>query len=57
MRAGAGTGQARVKTVPEGAVVEVIGGPKDANSYTWWQVKDAGGTSGWVVSKFLVPQQ
>jgi uncharacterized protein YgiM (DUF1202 family) len=56
MRAGAGTGHARVKTLPEGTVVEVIGGPKEANSYTWWQVRDDGGTSGWVVSKFLVQQ-
>jgi hypothetical protein len=56
MRAGAGTGHARVKTLPEGAIVEIIGGPKDANNYTWWQVKDESGTTGWVVSKFLVQQ-
>jgi len=56
MRAGAGTGHARVKTLADGTVVEIIGGPKDANSYTWWQVKDESGTTGWVVSKFLVSQ-
>ncbi len=56
VRAGAGTGHARVKTLADGTVVEIIGGPKDANSYTWWQVKDESGTTGWVVSKFLVSQ-
>ncbi|MBC7236493.1 MAG: SH3 domain-containing protein [Chloroflexi bacterium] len=53
MRAGAGTGHARVKTLPEGETVEIIGGPKEANGYTWWQVRDAAGTSGWVASQFL----
>lgn len=56
MRAGAGTGHARIKTLPEGTIVEIIGGPKDANNYTWWQVKDESGVTGWVVSKFLAQQ-
>ena len=53
MRSGAGTGHARIKTLPEGSELEIIGGPKEANDYTWWQVRDEAGTSGWVVSEFL----
>ncbi len=55
MRAGAGTGHARIKTLPEGTVVEIIGGPTEANGYTWWQVRDESGTTGWVVSRYLTP--
>jgi hypothetical protein len=54
MRANAGTGQPRVKTLSDGAVVEIIGGPKDANGYTWWQVRDEAGVTGWVADKWLV---
>jgi len=53
MRAGAGTGHARVKTLREGSVVEVISGPKEADGFTWWQVRDQAGVAGWVASKFL----
>ena len=55
MRAGAGTAQAVVKRLPEGARVEIIGGPKDANGFTWWQVRDEAGTTGWVASRYLAP--
>ena len=53
MRAGAGTGHAKVKTLREGAEVEIIGGPEDANGYTWWQVRDGDGATGWVVEDYL----
>ncbi|MGI6379934.1 MAG: SH3 domain-containing protein [Anaerolineae bacterium] len=53
MRAGAGTGHAKVKTLAEGATVEIIGGPEEANNYTWWQVRDSGGATGWVVQTYL----
>jgi len=53
MRSDAGTGHARVKTLREGSVVEVIGGPKEANGFTWWQVRDESGVAGWVVAKYL----
>jgi len=54
MRSGAGTGHNRVKTLSDNAVVEVVGGPKDSDGYTWWQVQDTAGTTGWVASKYLV---
>lgn len=56
MRSGAGTGQARIKTLPEGSVVEVIGGPQEANGFTWWQIRDEAGTTGWAASQYLVAQ-
>ena len=56
MRAGAGTGHARTKTLPEGSVLEVIGGPREANGYTWWQVRDEAGVSGWVADEWLTAQ-
>jgi hypothetical protein len=56
LRSAAGTGNARVKTLPDGTVVEVIGGPKDANDFTWWQVRDAAGVTGWAVSRYLEVQ-
>jgi len=53
MRAGAGTGHAKVKTLADGSSVEIIGGPEDADGYTWWQVRDSVGTTGWVVQTYL----
>jgi hypothetical protein len=55
VRSGAGTGNARIKTLPDGTVVEVIGGPKEADGFTWWQIRDQAGVTGWVVAKFLSP--
>ena len=56
MRSGAGKGHARIKTLSDGAVLKVIGGPKEANGYTWWEVRDEAGTTGWVASEWLVKQ-
>jgi len=56
MRSGAGTGHARVKTLRDGAILKVIGGSKEANGYTWWEVRDEAGTTGWVASEWLAKQ-
>ena len=56
IRAGAGTGHPRIKTLKEGSVVELIGGPEEANDYTWWQMRDETGTTGWAASTFLEKQ-
>jgi uncharacterized protein YgiM (DUF1202 family) len=56
MRSGAGTGQSVVKRLPKDTEVEIIGGPKEANDYTWWQVRDSAGVTGWVASEFLNPK-
>ncbi|MHB9032233.1 MAG: SH3 domain-containing protein [Anaerolineae bacterium] len=56
MRAGPSTGQSRIKTLADGALVEVVGGPQTADGFTWYQVKDSSGTIGWVVDQFLAAQ-
>ncbi|NLV73475.1 MAG: SH3 domain-containing protein [Chloroflexi bacterium] len=56
MRAGPGTSQTRVKTLADGALVDVVGGPQAGDGFTWYQVKDASGTVGWVVDEFLQAQ-
>jgi hypothetical protein len=56
MRAGPSTGQTRVKTLADGAIVDIVGGPQTADNFIWYQVRDSSGTIGWVVGKFLLPQ-
>lgn len=56
VRTGAGTGHARVKTLPDGAVLEIIGGPKEADGYTWYQVRDEAGSTGWAVVDYMKAQ-
>ena len=56
IRSGAGTSFARIKTLAEGTVVEVVGGPRDADGFTWLQVRDETGTIGWGATRFLKEQ-
>jgi len=56
MRSGAGTGHPVVKMLAEDKVVEVIGGPEESTGYTWWQIRDDVGTSGWAAEDFLTKQ-
>ncbi len=53
MRDGAGTGYKIVASLREGAVVEILDGPKEANGYTWWQVRNDAGTVGWAAGDWL----
>jgi len=50
-----GTDQERVKTLPGGTVVEVLDGPQETGGYTWWQVRDETGETGWVAGTWLAP--
>ncbi|MCO5218946.1 MAG: SH3 domain-containing protein [Thermomicrobiales bacterium] len=54
LRSGAGTGYSRVVTLPAGTTGSVIGGPSNANGYTWWQLRTSGGTTGWGASNWLI---
>jgi hypothetical protein len=56
IRTGPGTSFARIKTLPEGAVTEVVGGPREADNYTWYQIRDETGTIGWGASRFMQEQ-
>ncbi len=40
---------------PDGVVFEIIGGPVQADGYTWWQLKKQDGSTGWGVQNFLTP--
>ncbi|MCO6450516.1 MAG: SH3 domain-containing protein [Caldilineales bacterium] len=59
VRSGPGTNYDPVTTLPPGTVVDVIGGPERADSYTWWQIRfalaDGGQGDGWVAGDFLDP--
>ena len=50
------TTSARVLTVLTiGDKVTATGAPKDADGYTWRNVRNAAGTEGWVAAEFLAP--
>jgi hypothetical protein len=57
LRARAGERGQRLKTMPEGSGLEVIGADETADGIVWRNVKDASGTSGWVAGKFVARAQ
>lgn len=38
----------------DGAVLTVLEGPEEADSYTWWKVRTEAGKEGWAASRWLV---
>lgn len=57
LRAKAGERAQRLKSVPEGAVLEVVGADQTADGIVWRNVRDAAGASGYVAGKFVVKVQ
>jgi uncharacterized protein YraI len=59
VRSGPGTNFDLVITLPYGMVVDIIGGPERADSYTWWQIEfstpEGAKQQGWVAGDFLDP--
>lgn len=55
MRSGPSTGNGVVSVLPAGTTGKVIGGPGNANGYTWWRIETSRGT-GWVVENWIVKQ-
>lgn len=53
LRARAGERGQRLKTVPEGTILEVVGGEETADGIAWRNVRDTSGATGWMASKFL----
>jgi hypothetical protein len=47
LRADATTASAIVRVLPEGEFFQVMGGPRCADGFTWWQIQLADGTVGW----------
>ena len=54
LRSSASTSGSVLTTMSAGATGTVIGGPRTANGYTWWQVTLSSGTSGWCIENWLV---
>jgi uncharacterized protein YgiM (DUF1202 family) len=44
-----------VKTIPEGAVLEVVGEDRQMDGKAWKNVKDESGTTGWMAAELLDP--
>jgi hypothetical protein len=55
LRGGPSTDNSRLFTVPEGTILLVIDGPRDANDFIWWQVQLDDGEIGWVAGDFILP--
>jgi uncharacterized protein YgiM (DUF1202 family) len=53
LRSAAGTGNAVVTVLQTGDTVDITGGPTSADGYSWYAVKTASGSTGWVASDFL----
>jgi SH3-like domain-containing protein len=57
LRAKAGERGQRLKAVPEGAVLEIVGTDETADGLIWRNVRDASGANGWMAAKFLARVQ
>jgi hypothetical protein len=53
LRAEPGTGSTVIGVLADGARVEVIDGPQDANGYTWLKVSTSRFGTGWAVARYL----
>ncbi len=53
VRQNPGTSAPRLKLVPDGTQLVVVGGPESANGLTWWKVDDQAGLVGWVAADYL----
>ncbi len=47
----------RVKLVEEGTVVELVGGEQRGDGYTWRNIRDVDGSTGYVIADYLQPIQ
>ncbi len=59
IRSEAGTTAERVTVAQEGEQLLVVGGPKQADDYTWWFVRDElnPDREGWAVEDFMRPSE
>jgi uncharacterized protein YgiM (DUF1202 family) len=53
LRTAAGTGSSVIGSVPQEALLTILGGPTAANGYAWYQVQTTEGASGWVAADFI----
>jgi len=57
LRAKPGERSQRIKTVPEGTLLEVVGGVETADGLQWRNVREPGGGIGWIAASFAAPVQ
>ena len=55
LRAKPGAKAQRIKTLPEGTMVEALGETETVDGLTWRSVRDSAGVTGWIVSTFAAP--
>ena len=48
------TNSKTVTSAKEGTTLVVLDGPKEADGYTWWQVRTPDGAEGWAAGNWLV---
>ncbi|MGC8913316.1 MAG: glucosaminidase domain-containing protein [Thermoplasmata archaeon] len=53
VRNGPGLSYRIIKTEPSGTTGKVVGGPVDADGYTWWRIQYSDGVTGWSVENWL----
>jgi hypothetical protein len=44
-----------IRSLADGVVLKVVGGPTDADNFTWWQLQDVDGSIGWAAALYLEP--
>lgn len=55
LRSEATTSSDVVTQLNNGTAVTIIGGPDEADGFTWWQIELEDGTTGWIAQDFLTP--
>ena len=56
MRSGPGRAYGIIKTLPEGTLLVVVGGPRADGGFDWWELRDEAGTIGWAAADYLEKQ-
>lgn len=54
LRSSPGLKYPKITNLPDGTGMKVIGGPVQADGYTWWKIQGNQGT-GWSVGNWLAP--
>ena len=55
LRASAGLGAEIIAILPDGAWVEILDGPVDADGYAWYRVSSSRFGTGWCAGRYLAP--
>lgn len=54
-RAGPGLNNVSWRILPEGEILKVTGGPREADGFRWWRLVDQKGILGWAAEEWLAP--